>query len=85
MKFLLAILKQRFVRTSTLVEGRAYQGKGHKKRDEKRDVYRTQKSTVFCAIHVKNEIYPIRKVRHVSSKESNVTGVIFDSFGDGCL
>ena len=40
----------------------------------------TQKSTVFCAIHVKNEIYPIRKVRHVSSKESNVTGVIFDSF-----
>ena len=56
------------------------QGKGHKKRDEKRDVYRTQKSTVSRAIHVNNEIPPIRKVRHVSSKESNVTGVIFDSF-----
>ena len=31
------------------------------------DVCGTQKSTVFCAIHVKNEIYPIRKVRHVLS------------------
>ena len=68
------------LRTSTLVEGRADTGKGHKKRDEKRDVYRTQKSTVSRAIHVNNEIPPIRKVRHVSSKESNVTGVIFDSF-----
>ena len=27
-------------------------------------------------------IPPIRKVRHVSSKESNVTGVIFDLFHD---
>ena len=41
-----------------------------------------QKSTVSCAIHVKNETPRIRKVRHVSSKESNVTGVIFDSFSD---
>ena len=47
-----------------------------------RDVCGTQKSTVSCAIHVKNETPLIRKVRYVSSKESNVTGVIFDSFSD---
>ena len=61
-----------------LVEGRAIQGRTTKRRD----VCGTQKSTVSCAIHVKNEIPLIRKVRYVSSKESNVTGVIFDSFSD---
>ena len=66
------------LRTSTYLSKKVEleQGMSHKRRD----VCGTQKSTVFCAIHVKNEIYPIRKVRHISSKESNVTGVIFDSF-----
>ena len=54
-----------------LVEGRADTGKeGATKRTY---ICGTQKSTVSCAIHVKNEIPPIRKVRHVSSKESNMT------------
>jgi len=61
-----------------LVEGRADTGKD----PLKNYICGTQKSTVSCAIHVNNEVFPIRKVRHVSSKESNVTGVIFDSFSD---
>ena len=62
-----------------LVEGRAVQGSEPQKGTY---ICGTQKSTVSCVIHVNNEVPPIRKVRHVSSKESNVTGVIFDSFSD---